>query len=227
MFPIGDTEIKGARLAVVTITLVVLNTLVFLYEITLSQPALEAFYQQWAVVPAKIMQGQNLITLLTSMFIHGGWMHLIGNMVFLWVFGDNVEQVLGHVMYLIFYLAGGLVASAAHIFFNLGSTIPSLGASGAIAAVLGAYIIMFPHSRIRLLIFTGYGTGITRASALFFLGVWAVTQFLTGVASLGAPTAQTTGVAVWAHVGGFVFGLLIGFLLKSRARNLQFEVERA
>ena len=227
MFPIGDTEIRGAKPAVVTISLVILNVLVFLFEATLSQGALENFYRQYAVIPADILQGRHLYTLITSMFLHGGWLHLAGNMLFLWVFGDNVETVLGHIVYLIFYFAGGLAASAAHIFFNMGSTLPSLGASGAIAAVLGAYLIMFPRSRIRVLIFTGIGLGVTRVTALLFLGIWALTQLFNGIASLGAPTAQTSGVAVWAHVGGFVFGLIVGLAVKGRARNMQFETERA
>ena len=227
MFPIGDTEVRGAKPGVITISLIIMNVLVFLYEVTLSQPALEAFYSNYAVIPAEITSGNHLYTLLTSMFLHGGWLHLIGNMLFLWVFGDNVEAVLGYVFYPLFYLAGGLAASAAHIVFNLGSTIPSLGASGAIAAILGAYIVMFPHSRVKVLYLTGYGVGIGRITAILFLGIWFVTQLFNGIASLGAPTAQTSGVAVWAHIGGFVFGLLIGFMLRGRAGNLDFKTERA
>ncbi|MBE0697697.1 MAG: rhomboid family intramembrane serine protease, partial [Anaerolineaceae bacterium] len=129
--------------------------------------------------------------------------------------------VLGHLGYLIFYLAGGLAASAAHIFFNPTSTIPSVGASGAISAALGAYIVMFPRSQVRTLIFWGFGGFITRVSALLFLGVWFATQLLSGVASIGN-IAQTSGVAIWAHIGGFVFGLLIGLLFKGKAKNLNF-----
>jgi len=155
--------------------------------------------------------------LLTSIFLHGGWLHLIGNMLFLWVFSDNIEAVLGAPLYLAFYLAGGLAASLAHILSGPASTIPSVGASGAIAAVLGAYIVMFPQSRVRLLVLFGYRAGVTRVSAIVFLGIWAVTQFFSGVASLGVPTAQTGGVAWFAHIGGFVFGLAIGALLRGRA----------
>lgn len=217
MFPIGDTEVRGGRPGIVNMTLIVINVLVFLFQATMSQGALQGFIEEFGTVPAEVTQGDQLYSLLTSMFLHGGWLHLIGNMLFLWVFGDNIEAVLGHVMYLVFYLAGGLAASFAHILFNLGSTIPSVGASGAIAAVLGAYIVMFPRSQIRLLVFGRMGTGITRASALFFLGIWIVTQFFNGIASLGVETAQTGGVAFWAHIGGFVFGLVIGFLLKGWA----------
>lgn len=223
MFPIGDTEVRGAGPGLVTIALIVLNVVVFLFEVTLSQPALETFIRQYGVIPADIAQAENLYTLLTSMFLHGGWLHLISNMLFLWVFGDNIEAVLGHVMYVVFYLAGGFAASAAHILFNVGSTVPSVGASGAIAAILGAYIVMFPHSRVNVLVFLGLWAGVTRVTALVFLGIWALSQLFTGVAGLGAETAQTGGVAVWAHIGGFVFGLLVGVLLQDRAGKLDFE----
>lgn len=223
MFPIGDEEIRNAPPPVVNWSLILINVLVFLYEVILSQQAQANFIEHYGVIPVQILQGNNLISLITSMFLHGGWMHIIGNMLFLWVFGDNVEQVLGHIPYLIFYFVGGLAASAAHILFNANSTIPSIGASGAIAAVLGAYIVMFPRSQVRVLLFLGYRAGITRISALIFLGIWAITQLFNGVASLGVPTAQTSGVAVWAHVGGFAFGLLGGFLFRSRAENMVVE----
>lgn len=222
MFPIGDDNVQGAGFPFVNVLLIVINVIAFLFEVTMDPNSLQAFINQWGVVPVQILNGQNLITLLTAMFLHGGWMHLIGNMVFLWVFGDNVEDVMGHIPYLIFYLAGGLAAAAAHIFFNANSNIPSLGASGAIAAVLGAYIIMFPRARVRTLILFGIGGYVTRISALFFLGIWFVTQLLNGVASLGVNTAQTDGVAVWAHVGGFVFGLILGLLYRGRASRVTY-----
>ena len=222
MFPIGDDNIQGAGPAYVNWILIVINVVLFLFEITLSEPALNAFINQYGVVPAFIMNGQNMLSLLTSMFLHGGWLHLIGNMVFLWVFGDNIESVLGHMAYLVFYLAGGLAATAAHIFFNLDSSIPSLGASGAIAAVLGAYLVMFPRARVRVFMFIGIGGFVTRVTALIFLGIWFVTQLFSGVASLGVPTAQTSGVAFWAHIGGFVFGLVVGFLLRGRTAGLTY-----
>lgn len=217
MIPIGDDPIRGARPAYVNWLLIAINVVVFLFEITMSQPELEAFVTQWGVVPVNILNGQRLETLFTAMFMHGGWMHLIGNMVFLWIFGDNIEDILGHLGYLLFYLAGGIAAGLVHVFFNASSTIPSLGASGAIAAVLGAYLIMFPRAQVRTLVFFGIGGYITRVSALIFLGIWFVTQLFSGVSSLGVPTAQTSGVAFWAHIGGFVFGLVIGFLLRGRA----------
>jgi membrane associated rhomboid family serine protease len=222
MFPIGDDEVQGAGPGYVNILLIVINVVVFLFQATLDQAAMQDFVNRWGVIPAQILQGNQLVTLLTSMFMHGGWLHLIGNMVFLWVFGDNVEAVLGRVGYLIFYLGGGLAASAAHILLNPASTIPSVGASGAISAILGAYIVMFPRSRIRTLVLWGIGGYVTRVSAILFLGIWFLTQLLSGVAGLGAQTAQTGGVAFWAHIGGFVFGLLGGFLFKGRAAHLKF-----
>jgi membrane associated rhomboid family serine protease len=219
MFPVGDSEVRGAGPGIVNMALIGINTLVFVFQAFMSPDAAQSFVNTWGVIPVEIMRGQNLITLLTSMFLHGGWLHLIGNMLFLWVFGDNIEAVLGPVLYLVFYLAGGLAASAAHILLYTQSTIPSVGASGAIAAVLGAYIVMFPQSKVRLLMLFGGRAGITRVGALVFLGIWFVTQLFSGIAGL-AETAQTSGVAFWAHIGGFIFGLVVGFALRSRARGL-------
>lgn len=225
MFPIGDTEVRGAGPGILTIALIVINVLAFLFQLTLGQAELQSFFQQYGVVPVEILEGDQLYSLLTSMFLHGGWVHLIGNMLFLWVFGDNVEAALGKVLYILFYLAGGLAASAAHILVSSGSDIPSIGASGAVAAILGAYAVMFPESRVRLLILA-YGARVARTTAVVFIGIWGVTQLFNGVASLGAETAQTGGVAFWAHIGGLVFGLLIGFLMKDRAGQLDFASSR-
>jgi len=219
MFPIGDDKLHGAGATPVTWTLIVLNVFAFIYEITLPEEALEQFFMTWGAVPAKILAGENLLSLFSSIFMHGGWMHLIGNMLFLWVFGDNIETVLGHLGFLAFYLLGGLAATAAHIFFYPTSLIPSVGASGAIAACLGSYIVMFPHARIRVLVPIIFFITIVRVPALFFLFIWAVTQFFYGVADLGATTAQTAGVAYWAHIGGFVFGVIVGFLFRHRSKN--------
>ena len=226
MFPIGDDNVRTARPSFVNILLIVLNVIVFLYQVTLTPDAAQAFVNNYGVIPVEILQGSSLVTLITSMFLHGGWLHLIGNMMFLWVFGDNIEAVLGHFGYLLFYLAGGLAASAAHILLNPDSAIPSVGASGAISAVLGAYVVMFPGSRIRTIVLT-FGIFITYVSALIFLGVWFLTQLFSGVASIGAQTAQTGGVAFWAHIGGFVFGLLAGFLLRGRVGRLMSGRQRA
>jgi membrane associated rhomboid family serine protease len=208
-----------------TIGLVVVNTAVFIAEVTLFRPGLREFFNQYGVVPVHIMDGERLYTLFTSIFLHGGWFHLISNMVFLWIFGDNVEAALGKVIFPVFYLAGGLAASLTHVFVSPASELPSLGASGAIGAILGAYIVMFPRSQVRVLLLFGFFLVIRRITAVLFLGIWFVMQFFSGIASLGAETAQTGGVAVWAHVGGFVFGLLMGFIFRGRAEDLTLERE--
>lgn len=225
MIPIGDDRIRGAKFPWVTTLIILLNVLVFLVEVSLDEEALTAFIMQAGAVPASIQQGQNLLSLFTSMFLHGGWLHLISNMLFLWVFGDNIEAALGPLGYVLFYLAGGALGSLAHVVTHPSSTIPSVGASGAISAVLGAYLVMFPHSRVRVLLLLGYFLTTARVTAVVFLGLWAVTQLLNGVARLGAATAETAGVAYWAHIGGFVLGLLIGFCCKRRASRLRVERE--
>ncbi len=225
MFPIGDTDVREAGPGLLTIGLVIVNVAVFIIEVTVFRPELRGFFNQYGAVPAQILQGKQLYSLFTSIFIHGGWLHLISNMLFLWIFGDNVEVALGKAVYPLFYLAGGLVASLTHIFVSPSSNLPSVGASGAIGAILGAYIVMFPRSQVRVLLLFGFFVVIRRVTAVFFLGVWFVMQFFSGVASLGAETAQTGGVAVWAHVGGFVFGLLVGFLFRGRAKDLTLERE--
>jgi len=217
---VGDDDVRGASLPVVSWLLIGINILAFFYELSLGSDQLQQFFNQFGVVPVQILAGENLVSLVTSMFLHGGWMHIIGNMLFLLVFGDNVEAVMGKVRYLFFYLGGGLAASAAHILFNMNSTVPSLGASGAIAAVLGAYVVMFPKARVRILIFLLYFVRITRVTAVLFVGVWFLTQFLYGIASLGAESAQTAGVAYWAHIGGFVVGLVAGVVFRQRAQSM-------
>ncbi len=223
MFPIGDTDVRGARIPWVNWTIIVINVLVFLYEWMLGQSGQAQFIITYGVIPEDILQGQGLGTLLTSMFIHGGWFHLIGNMLFLWVTGENVEAVIGHFVYLVFYLLGGLGASAAHILLSIGSDVPSVGASGAISAVLGAYLVMFPGSRIRLLVPFGRAMRVTTVTALVFLGLWFLQQLISGVAALGVQTAQTGGVAWWAHIGGFIVGLVVGFLFRSTAARHSLE----
>ncbi len=213
MFPIGDEDSPKIGIQGMTLLLIGINILVFLYQITLSQSQLEQFIRTYAVVPAQIQRGENLLSLLTAMFMHGGWMHIFGNMLSLWIFGDNVEAALGNILYLAFYLVGGLAASALHILFSLGSTTPSLGASGAIAAVMGAYVVMFPKARVRVVV--GGSRRVTRVTALIFVGTWFVLQFFNGLASLGINTAETGGVAYWAHIGGLVAGVIAGFLVRS------------
>jgi membrane associated rhomboid family serine protease len=148
------------------------------------------------------------------MFMHGGWMHLIGNMLYLWVFGDNIEDRWGHVKFLVIYLICGIVASLAHIFFNLQSTIPSLGASGAISGVLGAYLVMFPRNRVRVLM----GRGIVHLPAIVVLGFWIVLQFINQIGQMGR-TTETAGVAYWAHIGGFIAGVVFAFVFRGGDRS--------
>ncbi|MGQ9682342.1 MAG: rhomboid family intramembrane serine protease [Anaerolineae bacterium] len=218
VIPVGDQNRPGAPVAYVNITLVAANTLVFIYMLTLSPAQLEAFVFRFGAVPEQILQGRDLYTLVTSMFIHGGWLHIATNLIFLWIFGDNVEAALGHGLYLAFYIVAGVLAGLAQVAISGPSAIPSIGASGAIAAVLGAYIVLFPGREVRvwvfpLVIFT------TRVNVVIFLGVWALLQLLSGLASLGVRTVETGGVAVWAHVGGFAAGLACG--AAARAAGLQ------
>lgn len=206
LFPIGDDQVKGGYYPLFSYSIIVLNVAIFLFESTMQPAQLQSFIFEYGSIPAETTQGQDLITLLTSMFLHGGWMHLIGNMLFLWVFADNIEATIGNFRFLIFYLLGGLSAHAAHIYFNWNSEVPTVGASGAISAVLGAYLVMFPASRVKVLfiIFT------FRVPAILFLGFWIWQQWLNGTASLHVTTAESAGVAWWAHIGGFAFGVLAG-----------------
>jgi membrane associated rhomboid family serine protease len=207
----------------VTYGLIVINILVFVYELTLQQGQLQQFLEVWAVVPRELtasFEGRGYpgewITLFTSQFLHGGFLHVGGNMLFLWIFGNNVEDRLGHIKYLVFYLACGALAALAQWFFTSGSEIPSLGASGAIAGVMGAYILRFPNAKVLTLIPLGIILAPIRIPAIFFLGFWFVQQALYGVASLGATTnigMENGGVAYWAHAGGFVFGAILGPIL--------------
>ncbi len=218
VIPIGDQNRPGAPIAYVNIAFVLANILVFVYELTLSAGALDSFVFAFGAVPAQIAQGTALYTLVTSIFIHGGWLHIASNMIFLWIFGDNVEAALGHLVYALFFLVAGILAGLTHIVFNLTSAVPSIGASGAIAAVLGAYIVLFPGREVRVWVFPMI-IWTTRVNAIVFIGVWAILQFFTGLASLGVNTAQTGGVAVWAHVGGFLTGLLVGVVARHAGRQ--------
>ena len=210
----------------VTYTLIAANILVFLYELSLSPPQLEQFFRVWAVVPRELtasFSGQlsaqpfpEWITLFTSQFLHGGFLHVAGNMLFLWIFGNNVEDRLGHIKYLIFYLGCGALAALTQWFVSSGSSIPSLGASGAIAGVMGAYILRFPKAEVLTLIPLGFFFWTFRVPAFAFLGFWFLQQALYGLASLEAPMnigMESGGVAYWAHAGGFVFGAILGPLL--------------
>ena len=197
-FPIGDDQVQGGSKPLFSYTLILINVLVFGYEIMLTPDQSEMMVTTYGAIPQEIIQGQDMYTLLSCMFLHGGWMHLIGNMLFLWVFADNIEAVVGTFNFMIFYIIGGVAASAIHIFFNPYSEVPMVGASGAISAVMGAYLIMFPSSRIKVLILIFFTT--TYVPALFFLGIWIVQQLVAGVGSLNPTTAESAGVAWWAHM---------------------------
>jgi membrane associated rhomboid family serine protease len=217
MIPLGDQDVRGAGPGIVNWILVGLNVLIWLFMITMTQQEAQNFFSTFGAVPVDILQGQNLMALISSIFLHGGWLHIISNMLFLAIFGDNIEVTLGHGWYFLFYLAGGIIASLTHIFIYSDSTIPMVGASGAIGAVLGAYVIMYPRSRVRVFVFPFI---VTRIAAVFFLGFWFIIQLYTGVGAI-AETAETDGVAVWAHVGGFAFGMLIGILFRGLRRTLE------
>jgi membrane associated rhomboid family serine protease len=224
MFPIGDERVHGPA-PVVTIGLIVLNVLAFFIELAQpSEAALQSFIQAWGVVPREYSAVQDLpptiplpfwTTLLTSMFLHGGWMHLGGNMLYLWIFGDNLEKVMGAARFITFYLVCGLAASFAHIVFGPGSGIPAVGASGAISGVLGGYLVLFPKNRIRVLT----RGGIMHVPALMVLGFWIVIQLINGIGSV-ATTTETAGVAYMAHVGGFVAGFVLVKLMAAPRRPL-------
>ncbi len=225
MFPINDNN-PTRTTAYVTYALITINILVFIYELSLTPPQLERFFQLYSVVPKELTASLNGIpvaqvvpeplTLVTSQFLHGGFAHIFGNMLFLWIFGNNIEDQLGHIKYLIFYIACGILAALAQWIFSTQSGIPSLGASGAIAGVLGAYILRFPRARVRTLLFLGPFITFPQIPAIFFLGIWFVQQTLYGFASLSVRTnvgMESGGVAYFAHIGGFVFGAILGPLL--------------
>jgi len=184
-FPVGDDQVIGGHKPLFSYSFLVVNILVFIYQLTLSGDSCQAFMYHFGGIPKEILAGQDYFTLFTNMFLHAGFMHILGNMLFLWVFADNIEATIGNVNFIIFYILGGLAASFVHIYLNPTSEIPTVGASGAIAAVLGAYIVL-----------------------------WFVQNLFSGLGSLGPESAQSGGVAWWAHIGGFVFGVIIGFLAK-------------
>ena len=217
MFPIGD-EHNGRRLVpFVNYGLIALNTLVFLYELSLTQPELIDFVYRWGAIPDYIAAGERVPSLLTAIFIHGGWFHLAGNMLFLWVFGDNVEDTMGHISYLLFYLLCGIAGSALQVAINTESEVPIVGASGAIAGVLGAYILLFPHGKIKTLVFLWVIPFVFLVPAWFQLGLWIFLQFVNGFAALDVRTWDTEGGTAWfAHIGGFLAGAVLVYLFADK-----------
>jgi membrane associated rhomboid family serine protease len=211
VIPLSDHNPRRT-VPVVNMLLIAANVLMFFWEISLGAD-IELVLANVAFVPARFWYAPamlaSLFSMLISMFLHGGWLHLGGNMLYLWVFGDNIEDRLGHGRYLLFYLACGLLATLAHAVVNPGSTVPSIGASGAIAGVLGAYILLFPRARVTTLIPIFFFITIREIPAIFVLGIWFVMQLFVGVGSLGAVDQAGGGVAYFAHIGGFVAGMLL------------------
>ena len=219
--PLRDISRRPVHRPVVTISIIVINVVVFLLELAGGQQ----FVEQWAVIPAHIAAGQRWITILTAMFMHGGWMHIIGNMVFLWAFGPEIEDAMGPIRYLAFYLLGGIVASVAQIAAMSSSTVPNLGASGAIAAVMGAFLITYPRDKIRTLLLLGWFITVTVIPASVLIGIWFLIQLFSQVGSVVA--AQSGGgVAYMAHVGGFIFGAIIARLFEDPRRIAAQSVSR-
>lgn len=203
MIPLGDASRRPARFPVVTGLVILVNVFVFVLELIRG----ESFVIQWSAIPAQITSGQHWITILTAMFMHASWSHLIGNMIFLWAFSPEIEEAMGWGRYLVFYLAGGLVAMLAQVAANPHSTVPNLGASGAIAAVMGAFLVTYPRDRIRTVLFIFVFVRITFIPAALLIGFWFITQLF----SVGTVAqVQTGGVAYLAHIGGFIFGAVAG-----------------
>ena len=211
MFPIGDDNRSRRSFPAVTYALIALNLVFFFAELNGG----DSFIQEWAFVPRRFLAnpGGDFATLFTSMFMHAGWLHLLGNMLYLWIFGDNVEDRFGHLKFTIFYLLCGLAATFAQLAVSTGSNIPNLGASGAIAGVLGAYILLFPRSRVNVLM----GRGVIPMPAMVVIGLWIVLQLVSGIGSI-SNTAETGGVAYMAHIGGFAAGFLLTFFLREKGQ---------
>lgn len=211
-FPIGDDQVKGGHRPFITYLLLAINVAVFIWQQRLPAQEMETVLQLYGSAPIDIIHGERLYSLFTSIFLHGSWPHLLGNMLFLWIFGDNIEATVGSGRFLLFYLLGAMAAHLGHIWFYADSTIPVVGASGAIAAIMGAYFVMFPGSRIIVWFFF-----LTfRVSAFVFLGLWIFQQWLNGQEALLLAASGGAGVAWWAHIGGFVFGLPMGLFYRFR-----------
>jgi len=231
MIPLQDDPGEPRRsFPWVMLAILLLNVVAFVWELTFGAPgALDTLFLSAGVVPIEFTHPNTLVgpppplgtpitTLFTSMFLHGGLLHIGSNMLYLFVFGDNVEDKLGHFRFLIFYLACGVIAGITHIVVNANSPVPSIGASGAIAGVLAAYLRLFPHAQVRTLLFIGPFILIPRIAAAFLILFWFATQFFSGVTSLGATSQETSGVAVWAHIGGFIGGLILLEIMRPRRR---------
>jgi membrane associated rhomboid family serine protease len=220
MLPLSDDNRGRRTLPVVTWALIAINVAIYAYQSILSRTDHWDFLQQWATVPEEIMSGTALYTLLTCAFLHGSWFHLGSNMLFLWIFGDNVEDVFGHIKYLLFYIVCAVAASMAQVLISQVSEVPLVGASGAVSGLLAAYIVMFPHGRIRTLLTLGIFVTLTMLPAWIMIGYWFVLQLISGVLSLNQVGNEGGGVAFFAHIGGFIAGLVLVIPLRDRARMM-------
>src|SRR5271154_2805635 len=231
MFPIRDDTPRFST-PYITYFIIVLNIVVFLFELSVgaqSPRALNGLMYQFGVVPLhfdRALAGTShtslpalSLTVLTSMFLHASWLHIIGNMWFLWIFGDNIEDYLGHFSYLLFYLLSGFAAAVAHILLNTGSSVPTVGASGAIAGVMGAYFVLYPRARVLMWFPPIF---LFHLPAWLVLGYWFFVQFMSGTATSIAETSQNGGIAFWAHVGGFVAGVVLIKVLPERPRRYRY-----
>jgi membrane associated rhomboid family serine protease len=225
MIPIGDDNRGKRRPPFVVVTLVLVNVAVFIYQLTLSDGELERFIYSWGARPFELSHMQDVrplielpiwVTVFSSMFMHGGWLHIGGNMLYLWVFGDNVEDAMGHARFLLFYLLCGIGATAGQVLIDTNSLVPMVGASGAISGVMAAYLVLFPGGRVRTLVFIGIFVTVLMLPSIIVIGFWILLQFMIGFASLGPETQQTDGVAYFAHIGGFVTGFALVFLFRDR-----------
>lgn len=225
MIPLRDAN-PTRRTPAITLAIIATATIAFAYELGITETggddALGRFIQQWGAVPADVSAaiaagdwfGTASLGVLTSIFLHGGWLHLIGNMLYLWIFGNNIEDRFGRIGFILFYLAGGIAAALAQVAIDPTSEIPMIGASGAIAAVLGAYLVLFPRARVMSLVFLGFFYQLIEVRAVIVLGFWFVLQLIDGLTSLGIPEAEG-GIAFFAHIGGFVAGMAVGLVVRA------------
>jgi membrane associated rhomboid family serine protease len=211
MFPLRDTQPSYSR-PLITVLIIILNVVVFLHEFSLDEYSRNYFIAHYGLVPARF----HFSAVLTSMFLHGGWMHIIGNMWFLWIFGDNVEDVFGHFKYLVFYLLCGIAAAFTQVVFSAGSRLPMVGASGAIAGVMGAYLIKFPKSRIVTLVFIFIFFTTIEVPAGLMLAYWFFIQFFSGIGTIGYSHVSQGGTAFFAHIGGFITGMILVGVMGTR-----------
>jgi membrane associated rhomboid family serine protease len=212
MIPLSDVDRRPARFPLVTTLIIAANTFMFFLELTKGQ----SFILRWCVVPSEISAGHDLITIFSAMFMHGGWLHIIGNMVYFWAFGPEIEDAMGRFRFLVFYLAGGVFATMAQVLASPGSHVPNLGASGAIAAVMGAFLFTFPKDRIRTVVFIGFFFTITIIPSLILVGLWFVLQLFSEIGSITVHSSG--GIAYMAHIGGIIFGVLTARIFEKRER---------